>query len=55
MSPLRFALMFVLFMIGIGAGVESMTVNQIRGVPKVNPRVCISLSYLERFFILSGS
>ncbi|XP_058198643.1 3-ketoacyl CoA thiolase 1, peroxisomal-like isoform X2 [Rhododendron vialii] len=25
--------------IGIGAGVESMTVNQIRGVPKVNPRV----------------
>lgn len=25
--------------IGIGAGVESMTVNQISGVPKVNPRV----------------
>ncbi|KAH7836374.1 hypothetical protein Vadar_000504 [Vaccinium darrowii] len=25
--------------IGIGAGVESMTINQIRGVPVVNPRV----------------
>ncbi|KAE9460825.1 hypothetical protein C3L33_07294, partial [Rhododendron williamsianum] len=32
---------------GIGAGVESMTVNQISGFPKVNPRVCISSSYLN--------